>query len=218
MWVVAVGKRGYLFVNGEFIAALDLSAVTGAGGVSIITGAYTGNERAGAVTRYEDFAVTALNKRYGPASGTLEKEPGFIAGHDSGVWTRDVIVEAEYISPLGTDWDYGFIICNPEYDRLEVIGLTGNSQWFHETRDVGDSEYTEVQSGLLSASGANLLGKNHLLVAAFDHWGLFFVNGVYVARLDLSHNQDYGDVSAMGDFYLSHRGSPEFENFNVWVP
>ena len=218
LWVVAVGKRGYLFVNGEFIAALDLSAVIGAGGVSVITGAYTGNERAGAVTRYEDFAVTALNKRYGPASGTLEKEPEFVAQHGSGVWTRDVLVEAEYISPPGTDWDYGFIIRNPEYDRLEVMGLTGDSRWFHKTRDVGDSEYTEVQSGFLSASGTSLLGKNHLLVAVFGDWGLFFVNDALVARLDLSHNQDYGDVSAMGDFYLSHRGSPEFENFNVWVP
>ena len=218
LWVVAVGERGYLFVNGEFIAALDLSAVTGAGGVSVITGAYTGNERAGAVTRYEDFAVTALNKRYGPADGRLVKEPGSIGVHRSGVWTRDVIVEAEYISPSGTDWDYGFIIRYPEYVRLEVIGISGDGRWFHDARDIGDSEYTEVQSGFLSAAGANLLGKNHLLVAAFDDWGFFFVNGVYVAGLDLSHNQDYGDVWAVGDFYLSHRGSPEFENFNVWVP
>ena len=218
LWVVAVGERGYLFVNGDFIAALDLSAVIGAGDVSVVTGAYTGNERAGAVTRYEDFAVTALNKRYGPADGRLVKEPGSIGSHRSGVWTRDFVAEAQFITPSGTDWDYGFIIRNPEYGRLEVIGLTGDSRWFHKTRDVGDSEYTEVQSGFLSAAGANLLGKNHLLVAAFNDWGLFFVNGVYVAGLDLSHNQDYGDVSAIGDFYLSHRGSPEFENFNVWVP
>ena len=218
LWVVAVGERGYLFVNGDFIAALDLSAVIGAGGVSIITGAYTGNERAGAVTRYEDFAVTALNKRYGPASGTLEKEPGVIPLHRSGVWTRDFVAEAQFITTSGTDWAYGFIIRNPEYDRLEIIGISGSGGWSHGTSDVGDSEYTVVQSGFLSAAGANLLGKNHLLVAAFDDWGLFFVNGVYVASLDLSHNQDYGDVSAMGGFYLSDRGSPEFENFNVWVP
>ena len=218
LWVVAVGERGYLFVNGEFIAALDLSAVTGAGGVSVITGAYTGNERAGAVTRYEEFRVTALNKRYGPASGTLEKEPGFVAQHDSGVWTRDVIVEAEYISPPGTDWDYGFIIRNPEHNRLEVIGITGNRQWFHQTRDVGDSEYTDMASGFLRDFAVSPQNKNHLLVAAFGEFGLFFVNDKFVARLDLSHNQNHGRVSAMGDFSSSHRGSPDFENFNVWAP
>ena len=217
LWVAAVGERGYLFVNGEFIAALDLSAVTVAGDVSVATGVYTGNERAGAVTRYEDFTVTALNKRYGPASGKLQKEPGFVATQSSGVWARDLIAEAEFVKPQGSDSYHGFIIRRAETGRLEVIGLTDPGLWFHETRDVGDSEYTEVQSGLLSASGASLLGKNHLLVAAFDDWGLFFVNGVYVATLDLSHNQDYGDVSVMGGFYSSHRGSPEFENFNVWA-
>ena len=218
LWVVAVGERGYLFVNGDFIAALDLSAVIGAGDVSVITGAYTGNERAGAVTRYEDFAVTALNKRYGPADGRLVKEPGSIGGHRSGVWTRDFVAEAQFITPSGTDWDYGFVIRNPEYNRLEVIGISGSGRWFHETRDVGDSEYTDMASGSLGDSGARILNRNHLLVMALENVGLLFVNGVYVARLDLSHNQDYGIVSAMGDFYLSHRGSPEFENFNVWVP
>ena len=218
LWVTAVGKRGYFFVNGEFIAALDLSAVTGAGDVSVITGSYTGNERAGTVTRYEDFAVTALNKRYGPADGKLEKEPEFIAQHDSGVWTRDVIVEAEYISPRGTDWSYGFVLRNPEYHRMEVVGITSNGEWFHDTRDVGDSEYTVVESGSLKDSGVALLNKNHLLVMAFEDTGLFFVNDALVARLDLSHNQDYGDVSAMGGYYSSNRGSPEFENFNVWAP
>ena len=44
-----------------------------------------------------------------------------------------MVVEAEYISPPGTNWDSGFIIRNPEYNRLEVIGLTGDSRWFHET-------------------------------------------------------------------------------------
>ena len=73
LWVVAVGERGYLFVNGDFIAALDLSAVIGAGGVSVITGAYTGNERAGAVTRYEDFAVTPVEQALRPGQWDVGK-------------------------------------------------------------------------------------------------------------------------------------------------
>ena len=75
-----------------------------------------------------------------------------------------------------------------------------------------------MASGSLGDSGARVLNRNHLLIMALENVGLLFVNGVYVAKLDLSHNQDYGDVSAMGDFYSSHRGSPEFENFNVWAP
>ena len=216
--VAVLGKRGLLFVNGEFVSMLDLSMVTGAGDVAVITGAVEGTERVGAATQFEEFTIAPLTKRYGPASGTLEKEPGFIAQQDSGVWARDVIVEAEYNSPLGTDWDYGFVIRNPEFNRLEVIGISGDGQWFHDTRDIGDSEYTEMASGSLGDSGARILNRNHLLVMALENVGLLFVNGEYVARLDLSHNQDHGDVSVMGGFYSSHRGSPEFENFNVWAP
>ena len=218
LWVIIIGERGVFFVNGEFISVLNLSQVTKPGDVSVITGAYTGNERTGAVTRFEGFTVSPLLKRYGPATGKLEKEPEFVAKHDSSVWTRDSVVEAEFINPNGSAWDYGFIIRRPERGRLEVIGITGNGSWFHETRDVGDADYTEIQSDRLRDSSASLGRKNHLVVVAFGEVGLFFVNDNLIARLDLSHNQDYGSVSAFGDFFLDHQGSPEFENFNVWTP
>ena len=87
-----------------------------------------------------------------------------------------------------------------------------------EYADVGDDEYTDVASGYLSGAGINLLSRNHLLVIAFEESGWFFVNDRLVAKLDLGHNLDSGQVSAMGDFFLSHQGSPSFENFNVWAP
>ena len=218
LWLAAVGDRGLFFVNGEFISELDLSDVAGAGDVAVITGAFIGNEVAGAVTRFEDFQVSSLQKHYGPASETLEYEQGLISGHDSGVWTRDLVAEATFISPRGSNWDYGFVIRNPEFNRLEVIGVTGDNWWFHDTHDVGDAEYTKVAEGRLSASGAALSSKNHLLLVAVSDWGVFFVNDVLISQLDLSHNLDYGAVSAMGGFYKNHTGEPTFENFNVWAP
>ena len=102
LWVAAFGERGLLFVNGEFIAALDLSDVTGLGDVAVITGSYEGHEVAGAVTRFENFQGSRLAKSYGPASGKLQKEPGFVAEHDSGVWTRDLVAETEFVNPPGS--------------------------------------------------------------------------------------------------------------------
>ena len=216
--VVAIKERGWLFVNGEFVSTLDLSSVTGAGDVAVITGAFEGNEVAGAVTRFENFQGERLSRRYGPAEGKPEKEPGFIAAHRSGVWTRDLVAEAEFVNPQGSDWDYGFIIRNPEFNRLEVIGLTDKAWWFHKTRDVGDNEYIEVAHGYLSDAGISLLSRNHLLIIAIEEAGWLFVNDRLVAKLNLDHNQTSGRISAMGDFYLSHQGSPSFENFNVWAP
>ena len=215
LWLATFGERGLLFVNGEFISMLDLSDVTGAGDVAIITGAFTGNQVTGAVTRFEEFLVAPLQKESGPARGRLEYEQGVISGHASGVWARDLVTEATFASPAGRDWDYGFIIRNPEFNRLEVIGVGGGNRWFHLTRDVGEDDYTDADEGRLSAG---LRNDNHLLLFAFEDWGMFFVNGQYVAQLNLSHNQDYGGVSVVGGLYNDHTGEPSFSKFNVWTP
>ena len=216
--VVAIKERGWLFVNGEFVSTLDLSSVTGAGDVAVITGAFEGNEVAGAVTRFENFRGDRLSRRYGPADGMLEKEPGSIATHGSRVRTRDLVVEAEFVNPQGSDWDYGFIIRNPELNHLDIIGLTDKAWWFHYALDVSDDEYAKVADGYLSGAGISLLSRNHLLIIAIEGAGWFFVNDRLVVKLDLGHNLDSGRVSAMGDFFGSHQGSPSFENLNVWAP
>ena len=217
--VFAVGERGVLFVNGEFISFLDFSNVTRAGDIAVITGAFTGNVVAGAVTRYIDFIGDSLIKQYGPVGGRIfDDEPDRIGEYRSEVWTQDLVVEAELVNPQGSDWDYGFVIRNPEFDRLEVIGLADDGWWFHYSKDVGDEDYTKLADGYLWESKADFLSRNHLLLLAFGNAGRFFVNGQLVARLDLSHNQDYGAVSLMNGFFNNHAGEPGFDNFNVWTP
>ncbi|HSM58644.1 MAG TPA: serine/threonine-protein kinase [Candidatus Sulfomarinibacteraceae bacterium] len=55
--VYANGPLGYFFVNGEFVAELDLSARLVAGNVTIATSMFTGNEIEGEETRYEEFTI-----------------------------------------------------------------------------------------------------------------------------------------------------------------
>ena len=213
--VVVIGERGWFFVNGRFVSALDLSAATNFGDIAVITGAFSGNEIAGAVTRFENFKITGLTKRYGPSNGRLVNQPGQVTEHESGVWTRDIVMETNFESPRGSEWSYGFIIRNPISNQLEVIGVDGEAWWFHHTRNPADVEYTIVSADHL---GLTLRDMNHLLLIAIEDSGWFFINGRLAGKLDLSHNQDSGSVSAMANFYLSHRASPGFENFNVWAP
>ena len=56
------------------------------------------------------------------------------------------------------------------------------------------------------------------MIIAIEESGWLFVNDQLVAKLDLGHNQTSGGISAMGDFFRNHQGSPSFENFNVWAP
>ena len=215
LWLLAAGNRGMLFINGEFISMLDLSAHTGTGDIAISTGNFTGNEVDGAVTKFEDFQGGSLAKEYGPISGTLEHRQGFISGHGTDLWTQSFVAEAEFTHPSGSDWDYGFAFRNPELNHLEVIVVTGDNRWDHHTRDAGDSEYTDVDNGRLPSG--TLRDKNHLLLMTIEHIGFFFINGELITRLDLSHNLDYGEVGAISGFYNDHTGEPRFGNFNVWT-
>ncbi len=218
LMAVVIGERGWFFVNGDFIAEVDLGNVMHYGDVAVITGAYTGDEVAGAETRFEGFTGRELRREYGPTLGQLEeRDDGVINHHWSQVWARDFVAEAEFDNPEGGDWSYGFIVRNPEFDRLEVIGITDESWWFHKTHDVGDDKYTEIASGYLTGSGWSG-GSNRLLVMAVGERGWFFVNGQLVATLNLSHNLDSGNIYVMGDFFINDRGEPEFRDFNVWAP
>ena len=218
LWLLATGDRGLFFLNGVYVASLDLSDLKGSGDVAIITGAFEGNEVRGEVTRYKDFLVLPLQKRYGPASGRLTSDRGFVAEHESGVWAADLVAEADFSRPPGSNWDVGFVIRNPQRERLEVIGISGDGWWFHNTRDVGDTDYSDVDSGLIRAEGGKLNDNNHLLLVALSDFGVLLLNDVLIARLDLSHNLEAGDISAMGDYYLENNASPKFTNFNVWTP
>ena len=219
LMVMAIGTRGWVFVNGEHVASVDLSSVSGKGDVAVITGAFSGDEVAGAVTRYEGFRGYELKKRYGPAEGIFEREPDSVSVHYSDVFTRDLVTEVEFINPQGGDWDYGFIVRRPQSGRLEVIGVTNDAWWFHDTRNVGDDEYTDVASGYLRNSGLRLAsGHNRLLLIAIEESGWFFINDQLVTKLDLGHNQDVGNVSAMGNFFNNHQGNAQFKEFNVWAP
>ena len=215
--VVAIGERGWLFVNGEFVSTLDIGRVTKSGDVAVITGAHSGDEVSGAVTRFENFKGSQLTRRYGPAEGKLQKEPGSIATHYSGVQARDLVVEAMFVSPQGSEWDYGFVIRNSILN-MEVIGVTDIESWVHYTYDIGDEGYTELANAYLWEAGAALLSRNHLLLIAIEEAGWFFVNGQLVSKLDLGHNLEHGRVAAAGDFFRGHQGSPSFEDFNVWAP
>jgi serine/threonine-protein kinase len=54
------GDRGWLFLNGELITELDLSARMNPGAIFIATGIFQGDGIAGSSTRYTDFSIWSL--------------------------------------------------------------------------------------------------------------------------------------------------------------
>ena len=216
--VVAIGERAWLFVNDEFASAFHIGNALDAGDFGVIDGAFMGDQVAGAVTRYENFKGCQLSRQFGPAKGKLDKKPELIAQQSSGVRARDLVVEADFVHPADGKWDYGFVVRNPEFNRLEVVGLDSAGRWFHKSRDVDDGQYTTIDGGRLLDAGVNFHDRNSLTVIAMEKAGWFFVNGELAAKLDLSHNRESGAISAISGYYRESVGSPSFDNFSVWAP
>ena len=60
--VIAIGERGYLFINNSYVSNLDLSGLVKTGGVSAVTAFYTGHGIDGVSTQFERFAVWAIGE------------------------------------------------------------------------------------------------------------------------------------------------------------
>ena len=218
LMVVAVGGRGWVFVNGEFVSAVDLRSATEGGSIAIATGLRVGRQVAGAVTRYEDFLGYELRRYFGPAGGILQRlQEGIFSELHTGVKTRDMVVEAEFVNPRARDWDYGFVIRNLESGGFEVINFVDTGVWSHDSRSAG-GDNAVLSSGLVSTELTRPSRSNRLLLIAVRDAGWFFINDELVSRLDLSHNQEEGWVSAMGNFYNFHRAEVEVRSFSVWAP
>ena len=218
--VIAMGERGLFFVNGNFVSTLDLSDVTHTGDVALMTGAFTGGEVAGEVTRYQGFRVEELTRAYGPIGGVLHDDgTESLTDHTAfGLSTRDLIVEAKFVNPLVVDWFYGFSLRNPGFNRLDLVFLADDSGWVHYTRKAADQDYTLVSSDTVTERHLRPDRRNKLSLVALGNEGWLLLNGEFIARLDLSGNQDAGWVAAIAGFFNDRGGSVEFEDFTVWVP
>ena len=58
--LIALGETGYLLLNDELVDTLDLSDITIAGDLAIVTAFYFDHEIEGNATGYEDFTIWQL--------------------------------------------------------------------------------------------------------------------------------------------------------------
>ena len=209
---------GWLFCNGAFVAELDLSAAEHAGDAAVMTGFFAGNEVNGATTRVEDFAGQALEGRYLSDGGALQEgSPANTLWHRSGVDARDVVAEVAFPSLTGRDWNAGIAVRNSEFNRTEIVGISGNDRWYHYTRAPEDDDFTLVTGGELPPPEWWETNRRIRLIA-FGAIGWLFVDGKAVSPIDLSHNLDSGQVSIFVGLLGGQQESREFDYFNVWVP
>ncbi len=135
-----------------------------------------------------------------------------MAIHNSSQYSRDLVIEVGFANPQ-RDYDTGFYIRDNYPESDELIGIDNYGSWFHLTKTSDNENYIEVDSGTTRVSSTN-----HLVIVALEDAGWFFVNGEFVTRLNLDHNQRGGWVGLFAGYYLGNEATVSFTDFNVWAP
>ena len=222
--VIALGEEGWLFINGNFVATLDLSDLSTAGDVEATTGYFTGDEIAGKATVFEAFSAKSVQVAYGLTDGSIVHDPSDtgIPSHNTQVNAADVVVEARFFNPYSTaegTWIYGFIFRQSATNTFHTVFVRSDGDWFHilSTGSVETRQELRREPSAYINNGQS--ESNHLRLIAFGDGGWLFINSIFVATLDLSGLSDAGSVHAIGSYFTGDEVAGKavvFEDFAVW--
>ena len=241
--LIAKGNTGLLYVNGVAVADLDLLARSNAGTVSVATGVFENDQKSGETTHYENFTVQSIfdapatvqaearttrvafvatvefsrNPIFGPSNGTLTHN-GSIAVYTAHDPVSDLVIEAKFYKPYAAStaiaWDYGFMFRDKGGNDQFRLGVKSDRRWWLSD----GANFTPIVSGTIARLDVNDNGSNIIKVIAKGNTGLLYVNGDWVANLDLSARSNAGTVSvATGMFEGDQKSGKEtrYENFTV---
>ena len=221
--VVAAGGTGWLFVNGAYVADLDLGGLTDSGAVRLIGAWSEDDETAGGVTPYQSFSVQPLGRVYGPTDGSIAHvADGFIDEYETFTSLADGIIEARFFNPYSAQegsWTSGFMFRQGVANEFQAVVIDQSGRWYHHVR-TGDADTTHsVAEGASSLISTSPSGSNHIRIIAVGREGWLFINGAHVTNLDLTALLEAGTVSAVGSYFAGHGipgRSTRFEGLTIW--
>ncbi|MCZ6790083.1 MAG: hypothetical protein O7D33_09165, partial [Chloroflexi bacterium] len=220
--LISLGEKGWLFINGIFVAQLDLSGLSSSGDVEVIGSYFVGDEVSGGSVRFEGFSVRPIQREFGPGNETIFDEPGFISTFDSGVTPADAIVEARFFNPYPTSagsWSSGFLLRHSASNRFHAVFIRSDREWYHYVRTGTAASDTLVQQTSSTAINTSTGGSNLVRVVVVGNEGWLFINGTFAGALDLSALTLRGNTAAMTGYFSSDEiaGESTFvEDFTIW--
>ncbi len=223
--VVAFGDRGWLFINGELTASLDLSGGNARGNVAVAVRYFPNDPALGdREPRYDGFEVREIRRVAGvePAGEIVHTDNSFTALRRTGASGRDFIAEATFVNPYAPaagGWDYGVgFRSDPERSNLfHSVVLSNLGMWEHVRRD-GSGESDERREGMAPLSVAEG-ERNTLLILAAGGVGALYVNREFVAELDLSDGPSNGEIWLGTGSYMGNQRAGAMTAYNglrIW--
>ncbi len=216
--LVAIDSTGWLFVNDEFVTALNLEGGASEGDVAVMTGYHRGSERQGSSTQFRGFAVREP-RLVETASGELaHADDGLIKSQWVASGVGDFIVSATFINPYTADvgsWDYGVAFRDDPNRRnaFDAVAVGSDGSWEHFRRDGAnasvhsDSGRARVDLGekagntlwLMAVGGAGVLSVNREPADALDLSGAPLRGGVWVGTGFYEGNEVPGYATSYAD-------------------
>jgi serine/threonine protein kinase len=215
--MIVTGDIGYFFLNGNFVSQLDLSSRVTAGDIALGIGFYASTEVAGEVTTYNNFSLWPIAPVYGPNSGELVHViDDLIKLEATNVDQVNFIADAIYTNPFAASvngWDFGFSFrSNGSFKYWLIVASEGNWE-LADRQGSADDDETVAEGDIVNLNlGEN--ESNRIRLIAWGNSGYLFVNDSYIATLDISDNQDSGDIEAMSAYYFDHEIEGEVTRFS----
>lgn len=160
---------------------------------------------------------------FGPTSGNLVHAiDGFIKSEYADLNVRDFVADAVFYNPYDAtsgSWDIGFLFRETDINNQFRLTVESNGDW-SLTAQEGDAADV-VNDGVVSNLNTGDEAANRLTLLANGESGYLFVNGNYVADLDLSAWNVSGDVGVGTSFYEGNEIDGEataYEEFTIWSP
>jgi hypothetical protein len=168
--------------------------------------------------KVEEFFQIARQTR-GPLEGALPHVKGKINTRRSDVKLHDFIARIEVMNPYDAqehNWTYGLSFGDSIiYDLYVLSDKNWNLRYYNSLTKESSQVHGEISNLNLKKGDSNLL-----MLAVQGKVGLFFVNGAYVATLDLLDERGKGDVSIVEGYELNDdmpgQAKTSYQNFIIW--
>jgi hypothetical protein len=174
------------------------------------------------IDRFVQAAENSASKVFQKEGGSLShKNDDLIEIFNPGIQLEDFIAEVKFTNPYETSkgpWDYGFLFRDQGSNDQYRLYVDSNKRWELSNYKT-DSTYTMVDEGFISDLRTGAGASNTLWLLCKGERGILFVNGNFVAELDLSARQEAGIVRVGTGFEKGHEVegySTMYKGFIIW--
>lgn len=206
--VIALGNRGWLFINDTYEAELDLGSLVEYGSVGLLGSWFQGEERPGLTTRFSGFIVREIQTAYAPKNVAIPHNPTdqAIDAQRINVRLADCIIEARFHNPYSPNdgsWSSGFLLRErTPTNRFHAIVLNQSGRWFHHLHAGEADAIQRLANNASDHISTDPSRSNHIRIIAIGAEGWLFVNERYVDKLELGGLLKPGSAAAVAGYFM----------------